>query len=76
MNFLKIFSLNLYVYYLTRGFNASIPAFKLLTYAFDLPTRAFNIATHAFSLLACGFELVTCGFGLAACISEPVVHNL
>ena len=54
-----IFSLNSYVYYLTRGFIASTRAFNLLTRAFNLPTRAFNLATRAFSLLTRGFELVT-----------------
>ena len=59
-----IFSFNLYVYYLTRGFIASTRAFNLLTRAFNLPTRAFNLATRAFSLLTRGFELVTRGFEL------------
>ena len=66
---LGIFSFNSYVYYLTRGFIASTPAFNLLTRAFNLPTRAFsvptrafNLVTRAFSLLTRGFELVTRGF--------------
>ena len=73
-----IFSFNSYVYYLTRGFIASIRAFNLLTRAFNLPTcafnlptrafnlatRAFNLATRAFSLLIRGLELVTRGFEL------------
>ena len=54
---LRIFSFNLYVYYLTRGFIAS-------THACNLPARAFNLATRAFSLLTRGFELVTRGFEL------------
>ena len=49
---LRIFSLNSYVYYVTRGFVASTRAFYLLT-------PAFNFATRAFSLLNCGFEPVT-----------------
>ena len=49
---LRIFSFNLYVYYLFHGFIAS-------THAFNLPTHAFNVATHAFSLVTCGFELET-----------------
>ena len=52
-----IFSFNLYVYYLTRGFITP-------THAFYLPTRAFNLATHVFSLLTRGFELVASGFEL------------
>ena len=66
-----IFSFNSYVYYLTRGFIASVFAFNLLTRVFNLPTcafnlttRAFNLATRAFSLLTRGFELVTRGFEL------------
>ena len=42
---IEIFSFNLCVYYLTRGFIA--------------PTRAFYLLTRAFSLLTRGFELVT-----------------
>ena len=49
--YLKIFSFNSYVYYVTRGFIAT-------TRAFDLLTRAFNLATRAFSPLTRGFELV------------------
>ena len=45
---LGIFSLNPYVYYLSRGFIASTRAFNLLTRAFNLPTRVFNYATRAF----------------------------
>ena len=52
-----IFSFNLYVYYLTRGFIASASVF-------NLPTRAFNFAIRAFSLLTRGFEFITCGFEL------------
>ena len=48
---LRTFSFNSYVYYLTRGFIASAPAFNLLTRAFCVPTCAFNLATRAFSLL-------------------------
>ena len=44
---LRIFSFNLCVYYLTRGFIASTRAFNLLTRAFNLATRAFNIPTRA-----------------------------
>ena len=39
-----IFSFNLYVYYLTRGFIASASVFNLPTRAFNLLTRAFNFA--------------------------------
>ena len=56
---IEIFSFNLCVYYLTRGFIAPTRAFYLLTRAFNFPTRAFNLATCAFSLLTRGFELVT-----------------
>ena len=70
---LGIFSLNSYVYYLTRGFIASTRTFNLLTRgfnlltralslptrAFTLPTRAFSLATRAFSGLTREFELVT-----------------
>ena len=59
---IEIFSFNSYVYYLTRGFIASVFAFNLPTCAFNLPTCAFNLATRAFSLLTRGFELGTRGF--------------
>ena len=52
---LGIFSYNLYVYYLTRGFIASTHAFNLPTRALSLPAHAFNLATRAFSLLTHGF---------------------
>ena len=47
-----IFSFNLYMYYLTRGFIASTRAFSLLTRAFNLATRAFSVLTHEFELLS------------------------
>ena len=59
-----IFSFNLYVYYLTRGFIASASVFNLPTRACNLLTRAFNFAIRAFSLLTRGFEFITCGFEL------------
>ena len=49
---IEIFSFNLCVYYLTRGFIAPTRAFYLLTRAFNFPTRAFSLLTR-------GFELVT-----------------
>ena len=61
---LGIFTFNSHVYYLTRGFIASSPAFNLLTRAFNLPNRAFNLATRAFSVLTRGFELKTRRFEL------------
>ena len=64
---LRIFSFNSYVYYLSRGFIASIRAFNLLTCPFNLPTRAFNHETRAFSLLTFEFELVTRKFELVTC---------
>ena len=48
---LGIFSFNSHVYYLTRGFIASTPAFNLLTPAFNLQTLAFSLASRVFSLL-------------------------
>ena len=79
---LGIFSFNLYVYYLTRGFIASIRDFNLLTRAFNLPTRAFNLATcafnlatRAFSLITRKFELVTRGFELVTRGFELVTRN-
>ena len=78
---LWIFSFNLYVYHLTRGFVASTRTFNLLTRAFhlptrafSLPTRAFNLATSAFSVLTRGFELITRGFELVtrnSCFTFP-----
>ena len=65
---LRIFSFNLYVYYLTRGFIAS-------THACNLPARAFNLATRAFSLLTRGFELVTRGFELVIRGLELVIRG-
>lgn len=50
-----IFSFNLYVYYLARGFIAS-------TCTFNLRNHTFNLAIHAFTLLTCRFELVTLEF--------------
>ena len=52
---LGIFSYNLYVYYLTRGFIISTRAFNLPTRTLSLPAHAFNLATRAFSLLTHGF---------------------
>ena len=49
---IEIFSFNLCVYYLTRGFIAPTRVFYLLTHAFNFPTRAFSLLTR-------GFELVT-----------------
>ena len=49
---LGIFSFNLYVFYLTRGFIASIRAF-------NLPARAFSVLTRGFELITRGFELAT-----------------
>ena len=43
---LGIFSFNLYVCNLTRGFIASTRAFNLLTRAFNLATRAFSPLTR------------------------------
>ena len=63
-----IFSFNSCVYYLTRGFIASIRAFNLLT-------RAFNLATRAFSFLIRGFELVTSGFELVTRELEIVTRG-
>ena len=59
---LGIFSFNSYVYYLTRGFNASARAFNLLTRAFNFPTRAFSVPTRAFNLVNRAFSLLTRGF--------------
>ena len=61
---LGIFSFNLYVYYLARGFIASIRTFNLLTRAFSLLTRGFELVAYRFELLTRGFELVTRGFEL------------
>ena len=79
---LRTFSFNLYVYYLTRGFIASVRAFNLLTCAFNLPTRAFSLSTRAFilairgfSLLTCRFELVTRGFELVTRRFELVTRE-
>ena len=44
-----IFSINSYVYYLTRGFIA--------------PTRTFNLSTHTFNLATCA-NLVTRAYSL------------
>ena len=66
---LGIFSFNLYVYFLIRGFIVS-------TCAINLPTRAFNLATRAFSVLTRGFELVTCRFELVTCGFELVTRVL
>ena len=52
-----IFSLNSYVYYLTRGFIASTRAFNPLIRAFNLPALAFNLLTHAFNLATYTFSL-------------------
>ena len=57
--FLRIFSFNSYVYYLTRAFIASTRAFNLLARAFNLATRAFSLLTHGFELVTHRFELVT-----------------
>ena len=72
---LGIFSLNSYVYYLTRGFVGSARAFNLLTCVFSLLTRAFNRATSAFSPPTRGFEPLTRVFELVTGISELVTRN-
>ena len=56
---LRIFSLNSYVYYLTRGFIASTRAFNLLTRTFNLSTRAFSLPTRAFNLATRAFSVLT-----------------
>ena len=58
------FSFNSYVYYLTRGFIASVRAFNLLTCAFNLPTHAFSVPTRVFNLATRASSLLTCGFAL------------
>ena len=71
---LGIFSFNLYVYYLTRGFLASARAFSLPTRDFNLATRAFSVLTRGFELVTRGFELVTRGFELVtrnSCFTFP-----
>ena len=73
---LEIFSFNSYVYYLTRGFSASISVFNLLTRAFTLPTCAFNLATRAFSLLTRAFSILTRGFELVTRGFELVTRVL
>ena len=60
-----IFSLNSYVYYLTRGFIAS-------TRAFNLPTRAFSLLTRGFELVTRGFELVTRN----SCFTFPLQNSV
>ena len=62
---LGILSFNSYVYYLTRGFIASIRAFHLLARAFNIATRAFSVLTREFELVTLEFKLVTRGFELA-----------
>ena len=61
---LRIFSFNLYVYYLTRGFIASVRAFNLATRAFSLLTRRSELVTRWFELVTREFELLTLGFEL------------
>ena len=56
---LRIFSFNLYVYYLTRGFIASVRAFNLATRAFSLLTRRSELVTLVFELVTREFELIT-----------------
>ena len=56
---LRNFSLNSYVYNVTRGLIASTRAFNLLTRAFNLATRTFSLLTRGFELVTRGFELVT-----------------
>ena len=86
---LGIFSFNLYVYYLTRDFIASAPAFSLLNCVFNLPTRAlsvltrevelvtrrFEFVTRSFELVTHGFEIVTHRFGLVTCGFELVTRG-
>ena len=71
-----IFSINLYVYYLTRGFIAPTRTFDLSTRTFNLATCAFNLVTRAFSLLTRDFELVTRGFELVTRRLELVICEL
>ena len=59
-----IFSFNSYVYYITRGFIASIRAFNLATRAFSFLIRGFELVTSGFELVTRELEIVTRGFGL------------
>ena len=69
-----------YVYYLTRGFIASIRAFNFLTRVYNLTTRGFlisqivflNLVTRVFGLLTRGFELVTRN----SCFSFPSIFDI
>ena len=68
---LRIFSFNLFVYYVTRGFIASTGAFNLptrdfslLIRGFELVTRRFELVTHRYELVTRIFEIVTRGFEL------------
>ena len=82
---LVIFSFNSYVYYVTRGFNASTRAFNLATRAFSLLTRGFEIVTRGFELVTREFEFVTRGFELVtrrfelvtrkSCFTFPLTQN-
>ena len=65
---LGIFSFNSCVYYLTRGFIASIRAFNLPTRVFNLATRVSSLLTRGFEFVTRGFELVTRGFELVTCV--------
>ena len=71
-----IFSFNLYVYYLTRGFIASTRAFNLPTRAFSLLTRGFELVTRGFELVTRALELVTRGFELVTRGFELVTREL
>ena len=73
---LGIFTFNLYVYYLTRGFTASTRAFSLPTYAFNLVTRGFSYLVCAFEILTRRFDLVIRRFELITCKSKLVTRIL
>ena len=79
---LRIFSFNLFVYYVTRGFIASTGAFNLptrdfslLTRGFELVTRRFELVTHRYELVTRIFEIVTRGFELVNHGLEIVTRN-
>ena len=68
---LWVLNFDSYVYYLTRGFIASIRAFNFLTRVYNLTTRGFLISQIVL-LLTRGFELVTRN----SCFTFPPIFDI
>ena len=72
---MEFFTFNSYVYYLTRGFNASTRAFNFPTCAFNLGTRTSSFLTRASELITRKLKLVSREFELVTSRFEFVIRK-